>query len=332
MDSWEQIQNRVCWTVAMLFVFSYVEANTGCLPRGFGICFAGFPAQMFRLSDAGGLRPFDWGVWGVNVAIGVFGFVLLVWLWWAGNRRRWVQYSSGALFAAVLGWANPIMIRLKPADQQPTPGFIQAAAVAAGFPFRFLSYANGLRLFYVFLNIFFGLVCLELIYRILGSGTRTSRPQRYALRRWAAIWVPLCAYFWVIERYGPPSTLWHRFDFAYFVTDAGLAKQYWWVAGTDILIAVLIVISLLAITTSQRANLILFVTGYAWANMDSWSRWYERLGIGEEFRHIGFPFPFWRWPGVIDLGLLFVNVGIGICVAYFIHRSSQSQNFESTLT
>lgn len=135
-----------------------------------------------------------------------------------------------------------------------------------------------------------------------------------------------------VTAYAPPSTFWHRFGFAYFVTDAGLAKQYWWVAGTDILIAVLLVISLLAITTSQRATLILFVTGYAWANMDSWSRWYEQLGIGREFPHIGFPFPFWRWPGVIDPGLLFVNVTIGICVAYFIYRSSQSQNLESTLT
>jgi hypothetical protein len=231
------VKNRVRWTIAILFVFAYVEANTGCsfVDGPFAICFSGFPARMLLLSDFGGLRPFAWGVWGVNVAIGVFAFFLLVWLSWANDRLRWLQYSLGALFAAAFAWGNPILIRLKVADQQTIPGFIQASSVAAGFPFIFLSSVKGLQVVYAVLNISLALVCLEAIYRLFERARHDSQPKPKALRRWSAVCVPLCGYVWVIQHYARASTFWHRFGFAYFVTDDGLAKLRWWVVGTDVL-------------------------------------------------------------------------------------------------
>ena len=329
MGTFEQIQNRVYWTVAILLVFSYVEANTGCSRGGFGACFAGFPARMLLLSDAGGLRPFAWGLWGVNLAIGIVAFLTLVWLCWGDNRLRWVQYSTGASFAAAFAWANPIMMRLKVADQQRMPGFIDASPVDAGFPFVFLSVAQGLKLPYVFVNALLGLVCLEAIYRVFEAVQHNSQPKPNAFRRWAAIWVPLFCYIWITQHYGRASAYWHRFGFAYFHTDEGLEKLHWWVTGTDILIGALLVALLLAITTNKRANVMIFVTGYAWANPESWPRWYEWLGMGGNFP-IGFPFPFYhRSSDFTDLlGILTANVAIGLGMAYFIHRRSEAQNAE----
>ncbi len=323
-----EIQNRFCWTVAILLVFFDVEANTGCsFANGpFAICFAGFPARMLRLSDAGGLQPFAWEVWGVNVAVGVLGFLLLLWLCWPNDRLRWIQYCAGALFAAAFAWANPILIRLKAADQQTRPGFIDPSFLDAGFPFTFTS-AQGLKLTYVFLNALLALACVDAIYRLFQAPQHESQPKPYALRRWAAICGPLFGYVWITQHYGRVSTFWHRSGFAYFVTDEGLAKLRPWVAGTDVLIGVLFVVLLLAITTNERANIMIFVTGYAWANLDSWPRWYEWLRMGGDIP-IGFPFPFYqRWSGSTDLlGALIANVAIGLGAAYFIYRRSGLQH------
>src|SRR6185295_7268418 len=136
------------------------------------------------------------------------------------------------------------------------------------------------------------LVCLEAIYRFSERWQYERRPRPNALMRCAAISIPLIAYGWITAHIGRVSTFWHRFGFAYFVTDEGSSKLYWWVPGTDILIGVLLVILLLVITTRRRATIILFITGYVWANLARWPRWYEWLGLRTDFQS-GFPFPFY---------------------------------------
>ena len=245
-----QPQNRICWLVMILFTVAYTEANTGCSPILGGICVAGFPSHLFVMSDAGGLQPFDWPVGVMNAVIGIFAVLLLLWLLWGGNGRRWLQYSSGALFTAAFTWANPILLRLTAADPQLRRGFVDATAIDAGFPFTFRSSATaGISVSHLLLNILIGLVCVELIYRMFERSQEMSRPRPHAMRRWVTILAPVCLYAWII-RFAPfrLSRLWQNVGFAYTVTESGFGVQRWFVRGTDVAIGALLVVLVFVIT------------------------------------------------------------------------------------
>src|SRR5262249_197222 len=119
------------------------------------------------------------------------------------------------------------------------------------------------------------------------------------------------------------SGFWRRFGFAYVVSDEGVTRLAWWVAATDLLVSVLLVMLLFKTATHRRPGVTLFLAAYAWANLLSWPSWYNWLQTGGD-SDIGFPFPYQlgRSLSSDSIVLFATNVVIGIAAAYFIHRYS----------